>query len=319
MLCGYGWHMSTQTSAVPNPASSSPWWKPRAASARGLRFLFCLRPIEILILQGPPLLGAAFALRPPLAEHAVPLAILVAASICLVAHVFVVNDWSNLPADLADPNRTSRVFTTHGVERRAMGLLAIGLLAAAVLLCAALGPVALGLALGVAACSTLYSLPRFDWKGTPLLNSVAHLVGGTLHFLIGYSLGGRVDASGVVIAAFFALIFTAGHLTQEIRDHGSDVRNGIRTNAVIFGRGRTFAASLILFGLAHALLLALAWRGTVPGALAVLVVFYAIQLRWSLDTFADGFSYASVRRLQARYRALYAAAGVAMVAALWLA
>ena len=166
--------------------------------------------------------------------------------------------------------------------------------------------------------SALYSLPRFNWKGRPLLNSAAHLAGGVLHFLLGYSLGNAIDRRGLAIATFFALTFAAGHLTQEVRDHQGDVLNAIRTNAVIFGPRRTFAASLALFTLAHALLLLLALQGILPRPLAALVALYPIHLRWSLKTLAEGLTYASIRRLQARYRALYAIIGLAMVAALWL-
>jgi hypothetical protein len=184
-----------------------------AFKAPGLRHLSCLRLDEVLVLQGPPLLGAAFALRPPVAEHAASLAILTLANACLVAHVFVVNDWSNERADLADPNKRSRVFTANVVDRTEMAGLAVGLLAASLLLFSVIGSTALGLALGIAAFSTLYSAPRFDWKGKPFLNSAAHLAGGTLHFLLGYSVGDRIDSRGVLIASFFALIFAAGHLT----------------------------------------------------------------------------------------------------------
>jgi 4-hydroxybenzoate polyprenyltransferase len=295
--------------------SAAPSLAPRP---QALRYLSCLRTTEILVLQGPPLLGAAFALHPPISGHASALLILALTTLCLVAHVFAVNDWANLRADLADPTKTAAVFTTNGVERSQMGLLAGGLLGAALLLASVLGPSALALAAGVAASSALYSLPSFDWKGTPILNSAAHLIGGTLHFLLGYSLGGRLDGRGIVIGLFFALVFAAGHLTQEIRDHQGDVRNGIRTNAVVFGLRRTFAASLALFAIAHALLAVLAWRGTVPGALGVLVLFYPIQVRWSLDTLAGGLTHASVSGLQRRYRAIYAVIGLAMVAALWL-
>ena len=300
--------MTTPTSASPRLALRAP----------GLRHLSCLRLNEILLLQGSPLLGAAFAIRPPVGEHAAPLAILIVASICLVAHVFVVNDWSNEHADLADPNKTPRVFVTKVVDRGEMAMLGIGLLAAGLLLFSLLGPVTLGLAVGVAAFSALYSLPCFDWKGKPLLNSVAHLAGGTLHFLLGDSVGGHVDARGMLIATFFALIFAAGHLMQEIRDHQGDVRNAIRTNAVVFGPRRAFGASLVLFALAHAVLLGLALQGAIPRALAVLAVLYAIHVRWSLNVLADGLSYTNVCRLQTRYRALYAVVGVAMIAALWL-
>ena len=87
---------------------------------------------------------------------------------------------------------------------------------------------------------------------------------------------------------------------------------------MIFGPRRTFAASLVLFTLAHALLLVLALRGILPRPLAALAVLYPVQLHWSLTALAEGLTFAGIGRLQARYRALYAVIGLAMVAALWL-
>jgi len=282
------------------------------------RYLACLRPQEILVLQGSPLLGAAFAIRHLGAANVGALAILVAANICLVAHIFMLNDWSGLTTDLTDPNKTAGVFTARGVGRKEIGGLAAGLLALSLLLFSRLGPSTLWLSLAIAALSALYSLPGFNWKGRPLLNSAAHLAGGALHFLLGYSLGSAIDRRGLAIAAFFALTFAAGHLTQEVRDHQGDVLNAIRTNAVIFGPRRAFAASLALFTLAHALLFLLALQGILPRPLAALAILYPVHLHWSLETLAEGLTYASIRRLQARYQALYALIGVAMVAALWL-
>ena len=286
------------------------------AKASALRYLSWLRLQDILVLQGSPLLGAAFAIRHPGVQDLGPLATLMVANIFLVTHIFMLNDWSGLTTDLADPNKAARVFTARGVGRREMGGLTAGLLVLSLLLFSRLGPITLGLSLAIATLSALYSLPRFNWKGRPLLNSVAHLAGGTLHFLLGYSLGNAVDRRGLAIATFFALIFTAGHLTQEIRDHQGDAVNAIRTNAVIFGQRRTFAASLVLFTLAHIILLLLALQGILPRPLAALVALYPVQLWWSLETLREGLTYASVCRLQARYRVLYAIIGLAMVAAL---
>jgi 4-hydroxybenzoate polyprenyltransferase len=296
------------TSVIPIPAA-----KPPVA-----RYLSCLRLQEILVLQGSPLLGAAFAIRHPMAENVGPLAILTVANVCLVAHIFMLNDWSGLTADLADPNKAASVFTARGVGRQEIGGLAAGLLALSLLLFSRLGPSALGLATAIAVLSALYSLPRFNWKGRPLLNSATHLIGGILHFLLGYSLGNAIDGRGLAIATFFALTFAAGHLTQEVRDHQGDALNAIRTNAVLFGPRRTFAAGLALFTLAHALLLLLALQGILPPVLAALVALYPLHLCWSLKTLAEGLTYASIHRLQTRYRALYALIGLAMVAALWL-
>src|SRR5918992_4967837 len=56
------------------------------------RYLSCLRAPEIIVLQGSPLLGAAFALGHASVDHIGPLAIPTIANVCLVAHVFVLND-----------------------------------------------------------------------------------------------------------------------------------------------------------------------------------------------------------------------------------
>jgi 4-hydroxybenzoate polyprenyltransferase len=286
------------------------------AKPSALRYLSCLRPQDILVLQGSPLAGAAFAIRHPAVQDLAPLAILVVANVLLVTHIFLLNDWSGLTTDLTDPNKAARVFTARGVGRREMGGLTAGLLLLSLVLFSHLGPVTIGLSLAIAILSALYSLPRFNWKGRPVLNSVTHLAGGTLHFLLGYSLGRALDPRGVAIALFFALIFAAGHLTQEIRDHGGDTVNGIRTNAVVFGPHRTFAASLILFTLAQLLLLVLALQGILPRALAALAALFPVQLYWSRQTLRAGLTYANVSRLQARYRVLYAVVGLAMVVAL---
>jgi 4-hydroxybenzoate polyprenyltransferase len=291
----------------------------QAAKPSALRYLSCLRPEDVVVLQGSPLLGAAFAIRHPGMQQLAPLAMLLVANVFLVTHIFVLNDWSGLPIDLADPNKADRVFTARGVGRREMGGLTVGLLVLSLLLFSRLGPVTLGLSLAIASLSALYSLPRFNWKGRPFLSSVAHLAGGILHFLLGYSLGNAIDGRGFAIATFFALIFVAGHLTQEIRDHQGDAINGVRTNAVVFGQRRTFVASLLLFTLAQILLLLLALQGFLPHPLAALVAVYPVQLFWSLDTLGEGLNYANVCRLQARYRVLYAVVGLLMVVALFVA
>jgi 4-hydroxybenzoate polyprenyltransferase len=287
-----------------------------AAKTSALRYLSCLRPQDILVLQGPPLLGAVFAIRHTGVRDLAPLAILMVANVFLVTHIFLLNDWAGLTTDLADPNKAARVFTATGVGRREMGVLTAGFLILSLLLFSRLGAIAIILSLAIATLSALYSLPRFNWKGKPLLNSAAHLAGGILHFLLGYSLGRVIDQRGVAIAIFFALIFVAGHLTQEIRDHEGDAANGIRTNAVIFGPRRTFVASLLLFTAAQILLLLLALNGILPRPLAAVVALYAVQLVWSAEAFRQGLNYASVSRLQTRYRALYAVVGLAMVVAL---
>ena len=269
------------------------------------------------MLQGSPLLGALCALRHHAWEQVTPLATLIAGNLFLVAHIFMLNDWAGLSTDRTDPNKAASLFTSRGVDRKNIGLLSVMLLAVALPFFGSLGPKPLGLALAIVTLSALYSLPPFHWKGRPLLSSAAHLAGGALHFLLGYSLGSAIDGRGLATAAFFGVTFAAGHLMQEIRDYRGDALNTIRTNAVSFGPRRTFAASLALFTAAYALLVLLALAGSLPRPLAALAVLYPLQLRWSLEARAEGLTYESVRQLQARYRALFAVIGVAIAAALY--
>lgn len=289
-----------------------------ARASRLRRYLACLRYREILLLQGTPLLGAACA-APDLSRGLVaPLAILTLASVLLVAHVFVLNDWAGLSADLRDPNKAPAVFANRGMSSRQIHRLGLALLAASMALFAVLGPRQLALAAAIALLSFLYSGPAWQGKGMPLVSSALHLGGGVLHFLLGYTLFASIDARGIQIAAFFALVFAAGHLTQEARDHDGDLRSGIRTNAVAYGRTRAFLAGLAGFTLAYVQLAVLAARGILPAATAAILVLYPVHLYWSLTTLAGGLTFHSIGRLQARYRVLYAIIGGTILLALLL-
>jgi 4-hydroxybenzoate polyprenyltransferase len=307
--------MSTETfQAIPAATAAG-----RRRPARLLGgWLSCLRLDEILVLQGSPLLGAAFAMGRMPAGSAAALAVFAAASCCLVAHVFVLNDWSGMSADLRDPHRAAGALAAGGLDRRGLAAFWMVLLALSLLLFGAIGPRTAAIALAIAVLSALYSLPAFHLKGIPLLGSVAHLLGGELHFLLGYSLFSAIDRRGLAIGAFFALVFAAGHLTQEVRDHEGDLLNGIGTNAVVFGKRRTFAAAVAAFTLADVLLLVLAARGVVPRALVLVAGLYPLHLYWSLQAMAAGLTHDGIRRLQVRYRALYAVLGIVMAAALVL-
>ncbi|MGE5648029.1 MAG: UbiA family prenyltransferase [Acidobacteriota bacterium] len=276
--------------------------------------LSCIRLGEVLVLQGTPLFGALFSMGSITRGKLLDLLMFAAASFCLVAHVFVLNDWCGASTDLRDPNRAARVFTARGIGRREAGCVCVLLLALSLLLLVPFGPTPLLIALALAILSALYSAPLFPIKGVPLLSSVLHLIGGLLHFLLGYSLFHALDWRSIEIGSFFALTFVAGHLTQEVRDYESDFGNQIRTNAVKFGPARCFAAAFLVFTLADVLLVVMATRGVVPRTLVLAGGLYPLHLWWSLRTSVAGFTFKNIRQLQVRYRTLYAIIGLTMIA-----
>jgi 4-hydroxybenzoate polyprenyltransferase len=283
------------------------------------RLLSAIRWDEVLVLQGAPLIGTMFSIGALTVGNILLLAVFAVGSCCLVAHVYVLNDWSGIHGDLRDPNRAARTFPTKGISRTEFGFLAIALLALSLLVFALLGKAPLVLALVIAGLSALYSAPLFHMKGIPLLNSLLHLVGGAVHFLLGYATFAAIDARGVAIACFFGLVFAAGHLTHEARDCEGDELNVIRTNAVAFGRTLSCFASLALFTAAYALLVALAAWGAVPRVLVLAAVLYPVHLFASLRAMRAGLSFESLSQLQWCYRALYAVIGVMMVVSVRLA
>ena len=294
--------------------------EPRAAPLRRqpaalLRWLSCIRLDEVVVLQGAPVIGALFSVGGFDLPRLLALAVLVAGNMCLVGHVFVLNDWGGIATDGQDPRRAGWTFTAKGSNAAEMALLALGLLLAGLLLLGLLSPAAGFIGAGIAVLSGLYSLPAIGGKGIPLFNSALHLVGGALHFLLGYVAFAALSWRAVAISCFFGLVFTAGHFTHETRDHDGDRLNNIRTNAVAFGKRRSFLAGLALFSLAYVLLATLALNGLVPRVLALVAcTALPLHLLAARRAFRAGLTFEAVRRLQVFYRRLHAVIGVVMLA-----
>lgn len=268
---------------------------------------------DVLILQGTPLCGALFALGGTVRAALPDLALVLAGSCLLVAHVFLLNDWAGREGDRRDPHRSG----VGTVSSRTLGSVSVLALLLAFLFLAPFGLRTLVLAAAVAATGALYSSGPRPAKGVPVVASCLHVAGGVLHFHLGAAPFGPPGAVSLALSALFGLTFAAGHLVQEVRDHDADRLNGIRTSAVVFGRRPAFAAALALFVLADALLVGMAFAGAVPRALALAAPFLALHLAWSVAALRAGLTFESVRRLRLRYRALYAVIGaLTLVAAL---
>ena len=266
------------------------------------------------MLQASPILGCClggFSLKP---SGVIRLGVLLVGSLALTSHVFVFNDWAGHTSDIRDPRRSTNVFVRRGISRRQVACVATALLIFANVAFAAVGHPAVLLGAAIASLSVLYSSsPRFG-KSTPIVASINHLLGGALHFLLGYTLFRPLDASGVMISLFFGLVFAAGHLNQEVRDYEGDLLNGIHTSAVVFGRRRAFLASLFTFTAAYAILAGLAALGVLPKLLLWSIVLWPLHIAWSLRALRRGLGFETALWMQRRYRLLFALIGLAMLA-----
>ncbi|HSS22646.1 MAG TPA: UbiA family prenyltransferase [Pyrinomonadaceae bacterium] len=271
------------------------------------------RGLEVLALQASPILGAVLGGLSFERSGLIRLGLLLLGSLALTAHVFVFNDWAGHASDVRDPRRASFVFARRRINSRQVARVAIALLIFANVAFAAVGSSAMPLGAGIAALSLLYSCSSSFGKSTPFVASINHLLGGALHFLLGYTLCHALDARGLAISLFFGLVFAGGHLNQEVRDYEGDCLNGIRTSAVVFGCRRTFLASLVIFTAAYATLAGLAEVGVLPRLLLWTTIVWPLHVAWSLRALKHGLGFETALWMQRRYRLLFAGIGLAML------
>lgn len=283
--------------------------------ARIARHFVSTRALEVLVLQASPLLGIVLGgYRIERGGIVEPL-LLAFGSCALTAHIFVFNDWAGYAGDLRDPLRAPQVFSRHAITRNEVAATALLLLILASLAFTAVGMPALLLGAAIAALGLLYSASPVLGKSTPVAASLNHLVGGTLHFLLGYTLNHPLDAKGVGIGLFFGLVFAAGHLNQEVRDYDGDRINALRTNAVVFGRRRAFVASVVAFSAAYAMLAALAAGGVLPSLLLLVSpVAWLLHLACARHALRRGLDFDTAVWMQRSYRCVFALIGLVMLA-----
>ena len=273
----------------------------------------CTRAPEVLALQASPILGSllgGFSLE---RWGVIRLGLLLLGSLALTAHIFVFNDWAGYSSDIRDPRRAALVFARQAISRHEVASVAIALLIFANVAFAAVGSPAILLGAAIAALSLLYSCSPHFGKRTPIVGSINHLLGGALHFLLGYTLVHALDANGLMMSLFFGLVFAGGHLNQEVRDYEGDLLNGIRTSAVVFGCQRTFLASLCTFTAAYAIVTGLAALGILPRLLLWSPIVWLLHVTWSLRALQRGLGFETGSWMQRRYRLLFALIGLAML------
>jgi len=278
---------------------------------------------DVVVLQGAPVLGVLFGLDTLEGVPPVAIPVFAVASLLVVAHVFLLNDWSDAESDHHAREKRGRIFTDRGIEPRRMLLFCSVLGAAGLAMLPALSLWSFAFGSGVVLAGVAYSMPGIGTKGIPVASSVTHVAGQCLQFLMGYCLTRPPDLRGALVSIFFALVFAAGHLNQEVRDFEGDREAGTRTNAVVFGRRTAFFASHLLFAAAFAYLGWLAVRSLVPFEAVFLVGLYPVYALAFWRAFAEGLSYGGATRLQSVYRAIFVALGLGMigigVARLWSA
>jgi 4-hydroxybenzoate polyprenyltransferase len=128
----------------------------------------------------------------------------------------------------------------------------------------------------------IYSIPN-GLKRIPLLGLLTAFAGQLVHFHVGYLVFDELSVESVMIAGYFSLLFTAGHALHEVIDYDADLKAGLKTSAVFFGRRVLYIASTALFTTAAVYLLAvhllgvISWTMIVPYEIAFVVQLFLLR------------------------------------------
>jgi len=274
-----------------------------------------LRLGESALLQGTPFFGIVFGLDNWLHHYELVLMTL-AGSFLITNGIFILNDITDLKHDTLSKSQINRssYLAKIGV-RKLIAIVSFNCVVGLLLIVIA-NYVSAWYACGILLAGMTYSLEPFRSKEIPIASSLTHLIGGLLHFLVGFSLGDGPVVNGILIGIFFGGIFMAGHFIQEIRDYETDIASGITTNAVYFGRQKTFYTSLILFLLFPIYAALLAYTGIPPTSLKMALISIPLVLISAQLLLRDGLSRSGIMKFQKAYRITFAALGAYWVAVL---
>src|SRR5262252_5055666 len=92
---------------------------------RVFTYLLGIRYRDVIVLQGPPLMGVAFAMQGIWGYKLFDLCLLMVANLFLVSHIFSLNDWAGITSDLTDPNKAMDTFLSRGISKGEMGFLSL--------------------------------------------------------------------------------------------------------------------------------------------------------------------------------------------------
>ncbi|MDD2386252.1 MAG: UbiA family prenyltransferase [Bacteroidales bacterium] len=92
----------------------------------------------------------------------------------------------------------------------------------------------------------LYSHPVIGLKQKAIYGTLIHFIGQILHFLMAWLIFQNFNWDAVLIAIYFSIAFSSGHLLHEIIDYDADKNSGFRTSPVVFGIKRTSIVLLII-------------------------------------------------------------------------
>ena len=260
-------------------------------------FIRALRLKEAALLSGFIIIGSVFGIESINISSIRTVGLLLFVSIGIISSLYALNAYSDKSNDKNNQRLTSLQEIPSIYFLWYFYITLPFFVVCAFIINVELGPLIVGLSLA----GILYSLPRFAFKGNPILGTVAHFLFAIAAFNAGYAAFQGVNPYSIYLSCYFGLIFSGGHLHHQVIDYESDQKASVKTLAVWWGVTKTEFGSITLFGLAIVLWLGLFYSGDIKiGEFTPLVAAFLIQavtfIRYRNKSFQDRLAYRNVYR-----------------------
>jgi 4-hydroxybenzoate polyprenyltransferase len=273
-----------------------------------IKFLIAgIRWPDIIILLAFPSMGAIFSVKNLSMESISLLLFFLIISVLFLVQIFIYNDISDTVRDPHEPSRRARhALKTGLISGKSAGIICIILCCLSLAGYAAISPELAASVLLVEILTFLYSNPLINLKGVPVLSLLILFSCGFLYFLSGWLLFQPINADGILLGIYFAIVLSAGHFSNEIDDLDADREAGIMTNAVFFKEKHAFSAGIILFLLSSILFVYIAYN--ILNDNIYIVSSILLLLTWTILFIYSIFNYSPfpIRIFRRLYRILYA-------------
>ena len=281
-------------------------------------FLKAIRALESLLMTGFPLIGFIIAMHPGAFESVGQMVGIVAlfcfSTFFLVIYVYCFNSWGGIEADRLNQRLDDHPVLTGDITERQLRIITYTGVALNLMLYYAFFPRCFFLAPFIAINWTIYSHPKIMAKAKPLAGTTVHFIGGVLQLLLGYVVLMPYDMRGVLASIYFALVFAAGHVNHEVKDHDADLEAGLKTNAVVFGPRRMLFVAFAMFTAAFFYLLAITLAGFMTWSESwPFLAIYPVHLLLHRRMMATLQDRVYDRQYQRLYRLLFMAAGIVLL------
>lgn len=280
-------------------------------------YIESIRWFEVMVRMGAPVLALLMTAPIPSTSSVIKIVHALLAFFFLWAHIYAFNEWGGYSSDKADSVRAHTPLLAGKISPREMFLLALMCVFVSSILYALLDVRLLIIVLVTSVMGVLYVHPKILLKNVPCMSCAMLFLVSVGDFLLGWLVFSSHISQGILIGLFFGILGMAGQSYHETGDYESDKRAGINTNAVRFGKKRTFAFGFVCYTVACVYFCALTVSNLVTDFLYIpLAVTYPLYVFLFLRCLRSEMNAHVVSRFVRQYRLLYGVIGCAMIAIL---